>query len=139
MESSPYDLYLRLLALAKFRETEDFAKLYEVYKRAKGQMSEEIVHSFKESLLTEPAEKDLYSHLISVRKNILYALEHGDYESSIKFLASFQKPLAKLFDEVKILCEDAHIRSNRLALLKEVFELFGKLLDFSKLQEHAAV
>lgn len=136
---NPYDQYLRLLALAKFRETEDFVKLYEVYKRAKGQMQEEIVYSFKDSLLTEPAEKDLYSHLISVRKNILYALEHGDYKSSIKFLASFQLPLARLFDEVKILCEDAHIRSNRLALLKEVFELFGCLLDFSKLQEHAAV
>lgn len=134
---NPYDQYLRLFALAKFRETEDFAKLYEVYKRAKGQMQEEITHSFKDSLLKEPAEKDLYSHLISVRKNILYAFEQGDYESSIKFLTSFQIPLARLFDEVKILTEDPYVRSNRLALLKEVFELFGRLLDFSKLQEHA--
>jgi glycyl-tRNA synthetase len=136
---NPYDQYLRLVALSKFRETEEFMKLYEVYKRAKGQMQEEISHSFKETLLQEPAEKTLYSHLLSVRKNLLYSFEQGDYESSIKFLASFQHPLAKLFDEVKILCEDAQVRSNRLVLLKEVFELFGHLLDFSKIQEHATV
>jgi len=134
---NPYDQYLRLQALAQFRDTEDFGKLYEVYKRAKGQLQEKVSHTFSTSLLQEEAEKALYAHLLSIKKNILYAFDHGDYTSGIKFLTSFQKPLALLFDEVKILCEDLAIRNNRLALLQEVFDLFGKLLDFSKIQEHA--
>lgn len=134
---NPYDQYLRLQALTQFRETEDFGKLYEVYKRAKGQLQERVSGSFKEALLKEPAEKALYSHLIATKKNVLYAFDHGDYMSGIKFLTSFQPPLAKLFEEVKILCDDLPVRGNRLALLQEVFDLFGKLLDFSKIQEHA--
>lgn len=132
---NPYDQYLRLHALCGFRKTEEFSKLYQVYKRAKGQLQENISHSFKEDFLEEDAEKALYHHLASTKKSILFAFDRKDYETSIKLLASFQNPLAKLFDEVKILSEDAQMKSNRLTLLKEVFELFSQLLDFSKIQE----
>jgi glycyl-tRNA synthetase len=134
---NPYDQYLRLQAFSQFRDTEDFVKLYEVYKRAKGQLQEKIEHPFKEALLQEPAEKALYAHLKATHANIVYAFDHHDYSSAIKFLTSFQPLLARLFDEVKILAEEAQVRSNRLVLLKEVFELFDQLLDFSKIQEHA--
>ncbi|MCH9630939.1 MAG: hypothetical protein S4CHLAM37_09500 [Chlamydiia bacterium] len=132
---NPYDLYLRLQALEKFRKTDEFNKLYEVYKRAKGQLSEKISADFSESLLEERAEKDLYAHLASIKKNLFYSFDQCDYENSIKILATLQKPLASLFDEVKILCDNVEVRANRLALLQGVFDLFSELLDFSKIQQ----
>ncbi|MEI8301356.1 MAG: glycine--tRNA ligase, partial [Chlamydiota bacterium] len=133
---NPYDHYLRLQALAAFRKTPAFNKLYEVYKRAKGQLKEKISYAFKEELLSEPAEKMLYSHFTATKKQLLHTFDQKDYPHSIELLASFQEPLARLFDEVKILCEDLPTRSNRLILLKEVFALFDPLADLSKIQEH---
>ena len=40
----------------------------------------------------------------------------------------------KLFDKVKILDDNPVLQNNRLALLQKVFALFGKLIDFSKIQ-----
>lgn len=132
---NPYDLYLRLGALEKFRQTDEFHKLYEVYKRAKGQLNEKVSSKFSEDLLEEKAEMDLYAHLASIKKSLSHSFEQCDYENSIKILATFQKPLANLFDEVKILADDVNVRANRLALLKGVFDLFSELLDFSKIQQ----
>lgn len=132
---NPYDLYLRLQALEKFRKTQEFEKLYEVYKRAKGQISSESSSSFNEKLLEEQAEIALYAHLSSIKKSLFYSFESSDYESSIKILSTLQKPLADLFDQVKILCDNDLVRENRLALLKNVFLLFSELLDFSKIQQ----
>ena len=55
-----YDAYCRVLALHKFRtHNEKFPLLYEVYKRAKGQIIDHANASFSSTLLQENAEKDL--------------------------------------------------------------------------------
>ena len=129
-----YDTFLRIQALHAFREKEEFSKLYEVYKRAKGQLQEYGPQTLNSALLKEPAEIALFKASERSQVALQNHLDQQSYPQAIATLAELQKPLAQLFDEVKVLADDPEIRSNRIALLSQVFGLFSKLLDFSKIQ-----
>ncbi|MDN3506903.1 MAG: glycine--tRNA ligase subunit beta [Simkaniaceae bacterium] len=131
---NPYDHYCKIKALHAFRKEPTFQKLYEVYKRAKGQLQKGKAGTLDPALLTDPAEKDLHSTLLAMEKTWPNLLKQKSYEEAFTEMAKFQKPLANLFDTVKILADDPAIQGNRLALLNEVFTHFAQLLDFSKIQ-----
>lgn len=131
-----YDSFLKAMALKNFREKEGrFTKLFEVYKRAKGQLSKTNSHHFEESLLQENAEISLHKLLSTTEEPFSLALTNRQYDKAYTLIAEIQPALATLFDEVKILADDPKVQSNRLALLGIVFDRFSKLLDFSKIKE----
>lgn len=133
--SDVFDTFCRVKALHDFRlSSEQFALLFEVYKRAKGQLNGQNAAQFSPSLLKEEAEKQLHSSLENVQADFEKALCSQNYEKAYVQIATLQPSLATLFDEVKILDDNPDIRANRLALLQKVFGLFGQLLDFSKIQ-----
>lgn len=136
--SDIYDTYLRVKALHAFRSSGDiFDQLYEVYKRAKGQINTKEMYAFSEELLQEDAEKTLYATYQEVEKHLSAEIGKQNYSAAFTLLASLQPPLARLFDEVHILTEDEKIQKNRIALLQQVFALFAELLDFSQITPNA--
>ena len=132
--ANPYDKYLRTKALNTFRQSDHFERLFEVYKRAKGQIGAEKKHKIHPDLFQEEAETALYQPLSSLEKPFKEALKKQNYQEAFECLAKLQRPLATLFNEVKILSDDPKIRSNRIALLQNVFSYFSLLLDFGKIQ-----
>lgn len=129
----PYDEFCKIEALHAFRQEESFSQLYEVYKRAKGQLERSKPGIFDPSLTTEPAEKELVSTLSEMEKSWNSLLKQKEYTKAFEEIAKLQKPLAHLFDTVKILADDPKIRENRISLLHKVFSLFQQLLDFGKI------
>ena len=134
MLHDPCDQLAKVKALDAFRKSESFAKLFEVYKRAKGQLRVPATTPFDPSLAHEPAEKKLYLALESLSETWEMTLKARDYPRAFEELATLQPPLAELFDTVKILADDETLKNNRIALLQKVFTLFEELLDFSKIQ-----
>ncbi len=132
---NPYDQFCQVQALHAFRKTPAFKDLFEVYKRAKGQLSHKVGAPFNLSLATEPAEKHLLKALDAVHEKWHTLLSEKRYTAAYELLAKLQSPLADLFDHVKILADDPKLRDNRLALLQKVFGYFSTLLDFSQIQE----
>lgn len=132
--NNPYDQYLKTKALNLFRRSDHFEGLYEVYKRAKGQIGTEKKHSLKPDLLQETAEKNLYASLSTLQAPFKKVISQGNYEGAFAHLAELRSPLSTLFDEVKILVDEPSVRTNRIALLQEVFSHFSLLLDFGKIQ-----
>ena len=132
----PFDQYCKVDALHTFRKSNTFAKLFEVYKRAKGQLEKSKPGTFDPSLAKEPAEKELLSALHTLEKSWHNYLTQKQYAEAFVAMAKLQHPLAHLFDTVKILADDPTQRENRLALLHKVFSLFEELLDFGKIHEH---
>lgn len=132
-----YDTFCRVKALHEFRRqgAEQFHSLYEVYKRAKGQLSGHKQTAIAQEFLIEPAEKSLNSLLDKQQPIFAEALTKGDYNQAYALIAMIQPALHTLFNEVKILADDQKVRDNRLALLRRVFNLFDEILDFSKIQE----
>lgn len=134
--SDIYDAYCKVSALKQFRQSGDrFSKLFEVYKRAKGQLANQKPVAFKKELLVEPAEQHLNTVLSGMEAEFQSAIEARNYKRAYELIANLQDPLAVLFEQVKILADDQGVKDNRIALLARVFGLFEKLLDFSKIQE----
>jgi len=131
---NPYDQFCKIQALHAFRKTPEFEKLFEVYKRAKGQLSHPSTTTFNPAFALEPAEKELSSALNALHHPWTEALDQKNYTKAYNLIAKLQPPLAHLFDTVKILADDLQIRENRLALLRKVFHYFQSLVDFSKIQ-----
>lgn len=133
--TNPYNQFCKVKALHEFRKTPHFRKLYEVYKRAKGQLETKVTAIFNPALAEEPAEKALVKALEQVEKSWHEALSSRNYAKAYSLIAELQPHLAHLFDTVKILTENPALRENRLALLQKVFGYFQELLDFSQIQE----
>ncbi len=132
----PYDQFCKTQALHQFRKSgAEFAKLFEVYKRAKGQLEKPASVPFNPALATEPAERELVQVLDHLQKHWHETLQDKRYLEAFKMLSTLQPPLAKLFDTVKIMADDSKLRENRIALLQKVFEPFQALLNFGKIQE----
>ena len=133
--TDPYDQFCKTEALHTFRSSgTEFAKLFEVYKRAKGQLEKPVSVPFQPELALEPSEKELVQALDLLQKHWKATLAERKYLEAFRMIAKLQPPLAKLFDTVKILAEEPKLRENRIALLQKVFSLFHQLLDFSKIQ-----
>lgn len=131
--TNPYDQLCQVKALHAFRKTGAFAPLFEVYKRAKGQLDRPVSTLFNPLLATEPSEQHLLLSLEIVSAQWAALLGEKDYTAAYALLAQLQPPLADLFDNVKILADDPTLRDNRLALLQKVFSYFSTLLDFSRI------
>lgn len=131
-----YDSYCKVRALHHFRSSDTkFPLLYEVYKRAKGQLANQKTVTFNDLLLQEKAELSLHDVLLQSQRSFDEALNAHNYDRAYAIIAEIQPALARLFDEVKILADEQSVRDNRIALLSRVFDRFSKLLDFSKIQE----
>jgi glycyl-tRNA synthetase len=132
-----YDTFCRVKALNEFRtgSAAQFNSLFEVYKRAKGQLDGGAAQAIIPELLVEPAEIELFKCLNEKEEAIKQSLVKYDYSQAYALIATLQPYLAKLFDQVKILTDDVKTRNNRLALLKRLLNLFDNLLDFSKIHE----
>ncbi len=133
--TDPYDQFCKTQALHSFRKSgTEFGKLYEVYKRAKGQLEKPAGAPFQSGLALEPAEKELMHALDVLHKDWKMTIRDRQYLEAFRMIAKLQAPLAKLFDTVKILADDSKLRENRIALLQQVFTPFQELIDFSKIQ-----
>lgn len=132
-----YDTFCRVRALHEFRKqtAHQFSSLYEVYKRAKGQLNDHRHAAVAKEWLQEPAEKHLNEILDKQTIAFKEALTKRDYSHAYTLISTIQPALDSLFKEVKILADDPRLRANRLALLQRVFDLFSEILDFSKIQE----
>src|SRR3989338_6607479 len=136
----PYDQLCKIRSLHQFRAKGAlFDQLVEVYKRAKGILEKPLNIPFNPSLATERAEQELFSVLSQLETEWASLLAAHDYACAFEKMATLHKPLARLFEEVRILCEDPVLRDNRIVLLQKVFGLCNQLLDFSKIETAASV
>lgn len=128
-----YDRSVLLENLKTFRKNEHdkFLSLLTIVKRARKIIPSELKEHLKPDLLKEPSEKTLFEKVQLIKQS-----PEKNYDKAFLQLCSLEKPLASLFEAVKILDDDQNIRKNRLALLQEVCSLCDKVLDFSKIQEH---
>jgi glycyl-tRNA synthetase len=130
--NNPYDEFCKITALCQFKSTGSFSPLLEVYKRARGQIEKETKQTVDPTKFSAASEKMLHQTLTSLKTSFHEALLSRQYESCFKLLSELQEPLANLFEEVKILSDNANERRNRIGLLQEVFGLFSCVMDFNK-------
>ncbi|WP_201560485.1 glycine--tRNA ligase subunit beta [Psychrobacter sp. NC44] len=133
----PLDFDQRIRAVQAFSELSQASMLADSNKRvanilAKSEVS--VADTVDEALLSEPAEQGLYASVLQAQTAVKPMLEQADYTQVLQTLASLDEPLTQFFDNVMVNSEDAALKNNRLALLKQVRALFLTVADISELQ-----
>ena len=62
-----------------------------------------------------------------------WPISEKNYAVTLKELASLREPIDEFFDKVLVMAKEPDVQRNRLALLKELRQLFCNVADFSLL------
>ena len=133
----PLDFDQRIRAVQSFSKVSQASMLADSNKRvanilAKSEVS--VADTVDEALLSEPAEQTLYQAVQQAQMAVKPLLETADYTQVLQTLVSLDAPLTQFFADVMVNSEDAALKNNRLALLKQVRALFLTVADISELQ-----
>ena len=133
----PLDFDQRIRAVQTFRELPQAATLAENNKRVANILAKadvEVANEVNADLLNETAEQNLYQAVHKAQQTLDPLLETADYRQILQTLTQLADPLTEFFDHVMVNTEDAQLKANRLALLKQVRALFLSVADVGELQ-----
>ena len=86
-------------------------------------------------MFAEPAERTLADAIAQVEAETAPLLAARDYTAALTAMATLRDSVDAYFDAVMVMCDDAAMRNNRLALLNQLRELFLRVADISRLQD----
>ena len=132
--TNPADFDRRVKAVAEFRKLDAAAALAAANKRVANilaKVEENIASTVNVDLLQEQAEKALYA---AISAEQAYQAKANDYTDVLTHLAALREVIDSFFEQVMVNAEDLAVRANRLALLKQLRDLFLQVADISVLQ-----
>ena len=129
------DLVQKMRALEAVTKKPEFDPLIVGFKRAHRLVEKEQWErrSVDAAMFQHPSESALHKAVSDERGRMGSALEMGDYDKVLNSLVGLKAVIDDFFAAVMVNTEDQAIRSNRLSLLKEVYELFMSFADFSQI------
>jgi len=133
----PADFNLRVLAVSEFRKLPEAQSLAAANKRIRNilkKADESIPARVDPELLQDQAEQDLAASIEEMAAAVQPLFASADYTQGLKVLAGLKEPVDRFFDQVMVMADDPMIRSNRLALLAKMENLFLSVADLSRLQ-----
>ncbi|OBW94380.1 glycine--tRNA ligase subunit beta [Gallibacterium anatis] len=135
--TKPADFDARVKAVNHFRTLEAAQALAAANKRVQNILSKvdgALPENIDLSLCREPQEINLAERVLELQRELQPLFEKGDYQTALSRLADLRESVDSFFDNVMVNAEDEKLRQNRLALLKNLRDLFFKVADISLLQ-----
>ncbi|MDP2717076.1 glycine--tRNA ligase subunit beta [Rheinheimera sp.] len=132
--TNPADFDRRVKAVAEFGKLDAAAALAAANKRVANILAKvegDIAATVNTALLQEDAEQALHSAIVAEQA---YQAGQHSYAEGLAHLASMRDVIDSFFDKVMVNADDAAVRANRQALLKQLRELFLQVADISVLQ-----
>ncbi|MBW1647383.1 MAG: glycine--tRNA ligase subunit beta [Deltaproteobacteria bacterium] len=130
------DAWRRVAALTALKSAPDFEPIAVAFKRVVNIIRKADPAEGRHLLpqrLAVACERELYRQLQAVAQRVETCLAAGDVAAALRETAALRNPVDAFFDGVMVMDEDAAVRANRLALLRQVAALFDRFADFSKL------
>ncbi len=130
-----HDAFRRAEALAEIKGEPDFEALAVAFKRTKNILNkfEGEITPLEVSKLVEAEEQELHSACENLRLRVKDCVEQKDYGTALRLIAGIRTTVDRFFDKVLVMTDDAGLRNNRLALLKEISDLFLSIVDISEI------
>jgi len=124
----------RIEAVSKYRESDDFKALSQLFKRVNNITKgvDHIPGSIEElkAKLREPAELALADEMIRRMPVVEASVLRAQYSDVMKELVAMREPVDRFFTDVMVMVEDRVLREARLALL---IRLKNEILEFAYL------
>lgn len=131
-----YDFDKRIKAVEKFKTLSEAESLAASNKRVGNILAKaEGNPEFSEDLLKEDAEKTLYKAMSDISAATEASYNEGNYAEALSTLSSLKEPVDNFFDKVMVNCEDVAVKNNRLALLRQLRNMFTHIADISLIQK----
>ena len=134
--SQPLDFHHRLQACRAFVQLPEAEALAAANKRIRNilrRADTDIPDAVDPQALQDAAERALHQAVEEAAVEVAPLLAEHRYESALTRLAQLRGPVDHFFDEVMVMADDARLRSNRLALLQRLENLFLRIADISRL------
>ncbi|MBL8541197.1 MAG: glycine--tRNA ligase subunit beta, partial [Betaproteobacteria bacterium] len=125
----------RLVAVQSFRRLPESASLAAANKRIRNILRKTAAPAGRAefALLVEPAERALFDTMTQLEPRVASLIAAEDYHQALQLLATARDSVDTFFDKVLVMCDDAPLRANRLALLRQLGELMNQVADISRL------
>ena len=135
--TQPSDFDARIQAVAYFKTLSQASDLAAANKRVGNILAKiegERPTQVNPSLLSEAAEKSLYSALTEIQAELEPLFASSNYQQALTELAQLNDVINNFFDEVMVNAEDSSIRQNRQAMLNQLHQAFAYTADIALLQ-----
>lgn len=123
----------RIGALKEFKGQEVFPAFLLAIKRVNNIIPKAGVTPIQPDLFVEQEEKDLYASLMSIREKMSPLISQGEFTKGLTLFSEITVRVNNFFDKVLVMDKREEIKTNRLALLKEIWLTALSFADFSKL------
>ena len=136
-EDDPIDAAALCAVLAELRGRPEMEPLFAGLKRVRNivRKAEGVeVPAVEPERLVEPAEAALHAAWRDAGRALERALADRDFSAALQPLIDFRDPIDRFFEEVLVMDPDPDLQRNRLALCRDVSDLFGRLADFSRIR-----
>lgn len=131
------DINRRVQAVHQFSQLEAASTLAAANKRVANILSknggDKVTADVSTQLLQQDEEKNLAKQIQAKRDAISPLMAKADYNGALTVLAELRPAVDAFFDNVMVMDEDAAVRNNRLALLKQLHGLFIGIADIALL------
>ena len=133
------DCYNRIKAIEKFKKQKDFEELALAFKRVVNIAKDTPSAKINVKLFKDSSEKNLFKTFTDIKKKSEKYFEgnnltkESDYIKALNSIKTLKKPVDDFFDSVMVMDKDEKLKNNRLAILRDIKELFFKISDFSKI------
>jgi glycyl-tRNA synthetase beta chain len=135
--SQPLDINQRVLAVNAFNQLPEAQALAAANKRVSNILAKlddpSTIGAIDNSALADDAEKVLAAQVAAKAEAVAPLFAERQYEQALAALADLREPVDVFFDQVMVMADDEALRNNRLALLKQLRELFLEVADISLL------
>ncbi|MDM8542116.1 glycine--tRNA ligase subunit beta [Desulfococcaceae bacterium HSG9] len=108
-----------------------FKRVVNIIKKSADSATENI--SVNTEHFVHESESALFNAFNEVSGKTSDHLKHDRFEDALLKIASLRDPVDAFFDNVMVMDKDLKLRQNRLALLKQIADMFETYADFSKL------
>lgn len=137
---SPLDADAKVSALDWFSKLPEYEKLAAAFKRVGNILSKQGEEFYaygalkpRESLFEQDEERALFEAIARLEEKVKNLSYRGLYREALAEIAAIKEPVDAFFDKTLVMCENADVRRNRLALLESLRLLFADIADFRKL------
>jgi glycyl-tRNA synthetase beta chain len=132
-----HDVAENLKGLAEFARSEQFRQLATAFKRVRNiarELGDASADGDLRPLLKEPAEVALLDAIDAQRGPIDAAVRDGqNYRAAYAAAAAFEPIVARFFEEIFVMSDDAALRQARLRLMRRLETLILQLGDISEI------
>ncbi len=129
----PYDAFLRITALDRYRIKPEFEALTISFKRVMNIIPPDFKNQFKEELLKEDEEKGLYQTYKGAEHKAMLAKKEYNYWNAFYAIAELKPKVDLFFDKVLVMDKDVNLKNNRLSLMSMLRDLFLNFADFRQI------